>query len=378
MFGYKKSALTLLLLATLLLVHAAHAVTVFSEGMLTPETISSAPAGFGAFAGDYFVPDFARGSPDTTLRNIWRVPQTGGAPALFANNPSSVMRGGIFLPDGWGANSGKFATMGADPSTQLGFPGGGRIDVFQADGVRNLFLSIPAGPSEKTVLNTPRIVPSGFGTFEGQLAVGDQTNNRVLAVAPDATFTTLVADLPFSPAGLAFAPSTFGAVGGRLLVSDVFSGQISAAGDDGSISTFATVPLLAQQTGLRQLEFTPADFLIDLGIPGELLLVSVSGSQFGGGVLGDVLALDSDGDIVASLRVRDVLGKFDPRGMHFRSDNSLLISDAADPIILATAADFRPGRFANEVPEPATLMLLALGFVLMLRTVTAREELRYE
>jgi hypothetical protein len=47
--------------------------------------------------------------------------------------------------------------------------------------------------------------------------------------------------------------------------------------------------------------------------------------------------------------------------MFFRPDGSLLISDASDPIVIATAEDFRLGRFANA-PEPSILLLLAIGF----------------
>ena len=68
------------LLALLLLAQqaAAQPVTVFSGSPLyrTPETISQAPASFGAFGGDYFIPDFNRAALNG---NIWRVPSAGGA-----------------------------------------------------------------------------------------------------------------------------------------------------------------------------------------------------------------------------------------------------------------------------------------------------------
>ena len=51
--------------------------------------------------------------------------------------------------------------------------------------------------------------------------------------------------------------------------------------------------------------------------------------------------------------------KFDPRGLYFEGE-TLYVSDASDPIITAAATDFRPGRYGN-VPEPATLALLAIG-----------------
>ena len=52
---------------------------------------------------------------------------------------------------------------------------------------------------------------------------------------------------------------------------------------------------------------TPEDYFLDsLGIHGPLLLLSVSGSDQGGGTLGALVALDSTGTVVAHLRVGDV------------------------------------------------------------------------
>ena len=57
------------------------------------------------------------------------------------------------------------------------------------------------------------------------------------------------------------------------------------------------------QTGLRQMAFAPAGF----GIPGlDLsgdLMVSVSGSDTGGGTFGAVIAVNSLGQVVATLEL---------------------------------------------------------------------------
>jgi hypothetical protein len=96
--------------------------------------------------------------------------------------------------------------------------------------------------------------------------------------------------------------------------------------------------------------FSPDDF-----IPGydELLLVSVSSSSAGGGSLGDIWAFDQTGRKVASLRNDLGLAKFDPRGMYFIDDDTLLVSDASDPIWMVESSDFRP-----VVPLPSTFLLL--------------------
>ena len=57
--------------------------------------------------GYYFI-------PDGRLDRIWVVPNTGGPPTSFADcaDGGFTMKGGLFLPSGWGANSGKFLVAG--------------------------------------------------------------------------------------------------------------------------------------------------------------------------------------------------------------------------------------------------------------------------
>ena len=93
-------------LACLLFATHAFPITIFSGDPRygTPETISLAPDGFGAFGGNYFIPDAGAG-----LGQIWYVPATGGAPNPFLGVPlTDQPRGGLFLPAGWGADSGNF------------------------------------------------------------------------------------------------------------------------------------------------------------------------------------------------------------------------------------------------------------------------------
>jgi MYXO-CTERM domain-containing protein len=100
--------------------------------------------------------------------------------------------------------------------------------------------------------------------------------------------------------------------------------------------------------------------------PGEgpLLFVSVRGSTAGGGTLGDVLAYDSNGTVVASLRTDLGLTSFDPRGLLFIPDLSnpaqtdLLISDASSGRILL----FAPPSF-TVTPEPSGLVLGTAGLL---------------
>ena len=154
-----------------------------------------------------------------------------------------------------------------------------------------------------------------------------------------------------------FAPDNFGTFGGTLLTTGK-GGQIFSVGANGSSTLFTDIPLAGVQltNGLRQMTFSPSGFLPGYG---SLLFVSVSGSNGGGGTAGDVLTLDSGGNVVASLRQTQGLTKFDPRGLFFTSDNHLLISDAADPIQISSPSDFV--MHAAAVPEPSSLAMLGLG-----------------
>jgi hypothetical protein len=53
------------------------------------------------------------------------------------------------------------------------------------------------------------------------------------------------------------------------------------------------------------------------------------------------------------------LQKFDPRGLYFVDNQHLLVSDASDPILLATPDAFQP----SAVPEPTTFSLLGIGIL---------------
>jgi hypothetical protein len=233
---------------------------------------------------------------------------------------------------------------------------------------------------------TPLIAPAGFPTFGGHLFVSDG-NNQVWQASPGTTQLTLFRyfheacpvnqqdpSCPFwelDPFGLEFTPPGWGLFGDKLLVSDGLPvtadgvplldvdnnrySEIVALAPDGTASVFMNIALrgaetdpdLQKQTGLRQMLMLPDDFLVpSLGAAGlgKLLLVSVTGSPEGGGVLGETLALNSSKVIVGHVVVGGVTSKYDPRGMILTGDGHILISDTSDPIWIASPRDFAPGR----------------------------------
>jgi hypothetical protein len=319
-----------------------------------PETISPAPAGFGSFGGQYLVPDPGLfGSTGTST--IWTIPQDGGSPTPFLTVNDLVL-GGIFLPASFGQYAGNYLM-------------GGGTELYALDSSPNISVVADVTNTGFFALSSPVLAPSGFGSGAGNVFIAAEGgpdpsgNGGILELSPTgqvSVFLSSASNLIF-PFGLAFAPSGFGAFGGQLLVSDAGSGNIDAISSSGQVTPFVTIPLLTGQGGLRQMAFAPGGF----GNLGGDLILSVSGSGSG---LGAVYALDSAGQIDAALQVGTQLQAFDPRGLSFPDSSTILISDAADPILFATAADFGP----VGVPEPASLLMagtaLGLGLYYWLRT----------
>jgi hypothetical protein len=387
------------------------ALEVFSAGMEVPETISRIPAGFGAFEGDFLVPDARFGAEGPFP--IWVVPADGGAPTEFVSFPDDVgasgLRGGLFLPDDFGTQGGKYLTSlqdrrivtQGDPvlleqrSRIVTVDGTGAVEDFVVFEYQGPFTEQP-DPGYQ-LLTTPLIAPEGFGSLGGQLILTDQISG-VFSVDQNGNVGPLLFDIDdftyessssinpdhprVLPFGAVFAPQGFGAFGGSLLIGDgqatpedIFDNPLSEVVEilsirsDGAFEVFATVPLrraqIDQFAGLRQMAFVPDGF----GDLSGLLLVSVSGSNYGGGVLGALYALDETGTVVKALRVGSEFDKFDPRGFFFTDDGRILISDASDPILVATVDEF----VDFVIPEPATSILaLAAAAIATLRTWVRR------
>jgi hypothetical protein len=327
---------------------------VFSSGLETPESISQAPPGFGSYGGQYFVPDIGAPPTGSNPNVIWVVPANGGSPTAFftIENPTSeIIRTGMFLPPNFGSVGGQYV-VGATTV----------IATFNSDGIPSLLAdtsSLGYG-----VLSAVGIAPKHFGSLGGQLfftaqvGPGSDGSGGVVDVTPAGGVSLFAATPGINPFGLAFAPHSFGSFGGDLLVSNAAGNQIIALSPSGQSSLFALIPNVSPVNGLRQIGFAPPHF----GAIGGDLLVSVSGSFQGGGAQGALYALNSHGQIVDVLKVGTNLAGFDPRGFTFTKDGHILISDASDPIVIASPSDFVPFSAVPEIsPSMIPAVLACLG-----------------
>jgi len=276
------------------------------------------------------------------------------------------------LPASFGsvAPAGSFVTFGTDTGS---LPG--------SHGIVNIYGSGGGAPTRTLQMDNSVFVGavsvSSFGSFSGDVMIAsanyDQTDgsfySSIVALTPRTVVPSLSNAIPLpstgSPAGIGQAdgitqaPSNFGAFGGDLLVDDADSGTIDAVTSSGTVLPFANILLLPGEDGLREMSISPSGFLPGQG---NDLIVSISASIHGGGAFGELVAVDSSGNIVGSIAQGTAANPFDPRGTYFTSGGDLLIADSDSGIDLATPADFVAGRAnSGNVPEPSGAGLLGIA-----------------
>ena len=220
-------------------------IAIFGTGFSLPESISLAPTDFGAFGGDYFIPD--PGINFIGLGHIDYLPPTGGMGTVFVTLPGGAENpvGGLFLPNNFGSFGGQYLAVGSDANGSF------------ADGRRRHHTVTPVTSLPGNEFVTPVLAPLGFGAVGGNVLV-TSSDGTVKAIDQNGNLSTF-ASVTGAPQlfGSAFAPHGFGSVGGDLLVTDAGSGKIFAVDANGNASLFTTVNLGENQPGLDQDRIRP-------------------------------------------------------------------------------------------------------------------------
>ena len=214
------------------------------------------------------------------------------------------------------------------------------------------------------ILSVPLVAPGPFGSGTGNVFISLQSSTPpgMPAAAPGGivelsattgqltSFATNLPGITF-PFGMAFAPAGFGSVGGRLLVNDVTGSRIDAVDASGHATPFADIPLAPVRPG-------SASWRSRRKVSARSAAISWFPSRAASSAAGSsatLYALNGSGQIVAALQIGSAASKFDPRGLFFPDNQTLLISDAADPIQSAGPSDFA------AVPEPSSAALLVIA-----------------
>jgi hypothetical protein len=177
-------------------------LVIFGTGFSLPENISVAPMDFGAFGGNYFIPD--PGLNQLNLGNIDYLPRTGGTASVFVTLPGGTERplGGIFLPDNYGALGGQYLAVGGDANGAF---------AMAVDANHNV-TPVVSRPGNQFV--NPVLAPSGFGSVAGQVLVtsSDGTVSAIDRLGNLSAFASVPGACLFWSV---FAPEGFGSVGGN-------------------------------------------------------------------------------------------------------------------------------------------------------------------
>lgn len=283
------------------------------------------PASFGKLAGDYLCTDFCFMALANELHTVYRIPRDGGRATVFATGVDAILSDGLFLPESWGKLGGKYVTLGwVEPTKNKkgSTAGGGRMHAYSSNGKPELILQSPVKFSHGIV------APDWFGDFGGDILITTQTS-AIKRITRDKSVKDFC-DVP-GALNLEFSPEDFGEHGKKLFVASGTDGRILTLTADGKSEVFTTIPLSTEQLSAHSIAFSPDGFLPY--IKGRLMFVSVRSARTGGGIRGDVVAIDSTGKLVATMRPRLWSRAFEPSGVQFSPDGELLVCDSGTPAV---------------------------------------------
>lgn len=338
------AAKSILALAALLPITLHGGLIVFATGLSLPEDLIVAPGGFSTFGGQYFIPDPAKNFAGPN--NVYTVAANGGAATTFVTMPSGQSPVGDLFLTGAGTLSGQLLVSGGNFGRTTGF-----IAVVNSSGNITQIINNQAGDR----YTTPSLAPAGFGAVAGDALVPREDGSVIQAVDPSGNVSLFASNIGINIWGSVFAPAGFGTIGGDLLVSSLDTGTIDAITSNGTVIPWATIPLGPANVGLRNMTFAPAGFGT---LGGDLIISIAGGTGITAGTYGQVAAINSAGQVVAYLQTGTLGVPFDPRGIYFPNNQTILVN-AVDPVYMAGPTDFA------ATPEPGTLLLAGVALALL-------------
>jgi len=318
----------------------------FSVFGAVPETIALSQ---GTYAPGFFIPELS-------TETIYHVSPDGSTVSSFAVGMFAHPVDAIFAPNEFGGLGTRLFVCNQN-SPDL--PIQPAVVVVDANGTVSSFADTPGqwssvtglvhipsslgGPNAGSLIATDEFDPDGFNLV-GSIFRIDSNGAVSLLVSP-------VGVQIFTPA---LAPLEFNPIGNSIFVGQA-DGSLVLRFDPltNNVSEFSSVDLAPGQTGLRQIAFSPIGWFAPLApnlADKSLMVISISGSQNGGGTNGSLAILDAAGSIVARFTSSAPGRVFDPRGLLFDGDH-LLVSNAAAGhagIVSLTISDFLPPDCNNN------------------------------
>ncbi len=312
---------------------------VFATGFLLPEDIVRSQ---GTYPPQFLVTDLSAAT-------VWNVSAGGGEPTALATGLNGPL-GATFVPNEFGGQGIRLLVALRDQPS-----GAPNVVWIKADGsIAPLFEVARQGGITGLVYVPPALDNSASGSLlvTSFLSYDGGFFGSVYLVDSSGTVTTVVPSVGASIFTPALAPNGFGQLGEHAFFGDAFGGDLRTADilalnlHSFELTVFATVVLDVSEGGIRQLAFSPIGWAAPLApsLSSEsVLLVSVSGAQFGGGAGGAVLVYDQRGLAIAHLSrgsAEEPPAPFDPRGLLFDGQDVLISNTANRTLLRATVADF--------------------------------------
>ncbi len=315
-----------------------------------PESMIEAPEGFP--------PGILIGTLDTSAVVLHYSPETDtvstfSEDGLLTNNGIPLMYGSVDLtaaPNAFGHQGPRvFVANRSDESDPWD-----DVTVVNPDGTVSNFARV----MDQSWLTGIEYIPMSIGgPHAGKLVAVGQTNTSdsfrgaLYTIDSFGVVSTIIPDLVYGAFTVHLAPPDFGDNGSKLFIGHVLQFGITTfdllTNDVAVFANVEALPVMPTGSGTRQIAFSPKGWFRAFGedfVDESFLVVSISGSQLGGGSGGILAVVDALGNTVLRYQSLQSSPPFDPRGLLFDGDRLLIANFGGEvgSIQSISALDFDP------------------------------------